>query len=125
MPAVTLIGFSEDAADRLTIDLAADGYEVSRASDPTALSPHATAIFVCGDRERWKRDLCEIRAICPRMISVVVTRLPEHTIWLDALEAGANDYACMPLDRRQLEWLFPRRLPQRESSGRTCSTLAS
>lgn len=116
MLAITLIGFSEDAADQITADLAAEGYDVSRERDSTALSPDAAAAFICGDRDGWQRDLSEIRAIYPRLILVVVTRLPEHTIWLDALEAGANDYACMPLDRQQLRWLF-RPAPQSESVG--------
>ena len=88
---------------------------MSQRRDAIALSPDAVAAFVCADRDGWQEDLLEIRAVYPRLILIVVTRLPEHTIWLDALEAGANDYGCMPLDRRQLQWLF--RLPlQREAS---------
>ena len=102
MLAITLIGFSEETADQITTDLAVGGYEVSRTRDATTLSPDAAAAFVCGDRDRWERDLGEIRAIYPHLVLIVVTRVPEHTIWLDALEAGANDYACMPLDRQQL-----------------------
>ena|ERR1035438_5697083 len=116
MLAITLIDFSDDAADQITSDLGTDGYEVSRKRDVVALSPDAAAAFVCGDRDGWQRDLNRIRAIYPRLILVVVTRLPEHTIWLYALEAGANDYACMPLDRQQLRWLF-RPAPQSESVG--------
>ena len=124
MLAITLIGFPGDAADQITTDLAADGYEVSRRRDATALSPDASAAFVCGDRDGWQRDLREIRAIYPRLILIVVTRLPENTIWLDALEAGANDYACMPLDRQQLRWLF-RPTAQSESLGATRKAAAS
>ena len=88
------------------------------------LLPGAAAARVCADRDGWLGDICEIRAISPHMVLIVVTSLPEHTIWLDPLEAGANDYACMPLDRQQLRWLF-RRVPQSESSGRTRKALAS
>jgi len=123
MLAITLIGFSDDAAGQITADLAADGYKVSRKRDVIALSPNIAAAFVCGDRNGWQRDLREIRAIYPHLILIVVTRLPEQTIWLDALEAGANDYACMPLDRQQLRWLF-RPAPQSESVGTTLNAAA-
>jgi hypothetical protein len=39
--------------------------------------------------------------------------LPDHEKWLDALEAGADDYSCMPLDRQQLRWLFRQKTPAR------------
>ena len=105
MLAITLIGFSDNEADQTTTDLVADGYEVSQRRDAVALSPRTAAALVCADRDGWQQDLLDIRAGYPHLILIVVTRLAEHTIWLDALEAGANDYGCMPLDRRQLQWL--------------------
>lgn len=124
MLAITLIGFSENAAAQITTDLAADGYEASRRRDGIAISPDVAAAFVCADRDGWLDDVCEIRAVCPRLILIVVTHLPEQAIWLDALEAGANDYTCMPLDRRQLQWLF-RRSTQSELSDKIINAVAS
>jgi CheY-like chemotaxis protein len=37
---------------------------------------------------------------------VVVSRAPDMTGWLDALEAGAADYCAAPFESIQLRWLL-------------------
>jgi DNA-binding response OmpR family regulator len=36
---------------------------------------------------------------------VVVSRIPETSEWLDALEAGATDYCAAPFERQHISWL--------------------
>ncbi len=37
---------------------------------------------------------------------VVVSRAPDMTGWLDALEAGASDYCAAPFESIQLRWIL-------------------
>lgn len=37
---------------------------------------------------------------------VVVSRFPDVSDWLDALEAGASDYCASPFEPRQLNWIL-------------------
>jgi len=36
---------------------------------------------------------------------VVVSRIPETSEWLDALEAGATDYCAAPFERQHISWV--------------------
>jgi hypothetical protein len=36
----------------------------------------------------------------------VVTRIPDASAWLDALEAGATDYFSAPIELRQINWVM-------------------
>jgi DNA-binding response OmpR family regulator len=42
----------------------------------------------------------------PDLPIVVVSRLPETTEWLDAIEAGACDYCAPPFEPRQVQWIL-------------------
>jgi hypothetical protein len=42
---------------------------------------------------------------------VVVSRLPEVSAWLDALEQGAADYCGAPFERKQVGWVLNSSLP--------------
>ena len=37
---------------------------------------------------------------------VVISRLPDPHDWLNAMDAGASDYAVAPLSRRDLNWIL-------------------
>lgn len=47
---------------------------------------------------------------------IVVSRLPEVSRWLDAMEAGANDYCAAPFELKQLGWILKSNLPAFEMS---------
>jgi DNA-binding response OmpR family regulator len=51
-------------------------------------------------------DLAAVRRSCPELPVVVVSRLPEVSAWLDALEQGATDYCGAPFERRQVGWVL-------------------
>jgi DNA-binding NarL/FixJ family response regulator len=105
---ISLIDFSDTQAADLSALSARMGFGVTRQNHPDDIPKDAAAVFVCGDRTGWLEKICQIRATHGRMFVVIATRQPDHEKWLDALEAGANDYCCAPLDCRQFEWLLRR-----------------
>ncbi len=118
MPLICLIGFPDDAASDLTAFLAERGCEIHRqkAFDEAQA---VDAIFVCADTPGWLETICHARAIHKRTL-----RLPDHEKWLDALEAGANDYFSRSLDSQQFEWLLRRR-PQSQPAEKALAKAAS
>ena len=106
MQFVTLIGFPDDLADAMAAGFASEGYRVNRKWNLSDLRPDATATLICADDSGWRETIAKVRALYPRMFLIAATRLPDHETWLDALEAGADDYLCTPLEPRQLRWLF-------------------
>ena len=56
-------------------------------------------------------DLGAIRRTRPDLPVVVVSRLPEVSAWLDALEQGAADYCGAPFERKQVGWVLNSSLP--------------
>jgi DNA-binding response OmpR family regulator len=55
----------------------------------------------------WQQPVFdEVAAVFGRRPVVVVSRLPEVTSWLDALEAGAADYCAAPFESIQMRWLL-------------------
>jgi DNA-binding NtrC family response regulator len=66
---------------------------------------HADMVFCSSDRGEYEGVL---RALEQRGISlpvVVVSRIPETSEWLDALDAGAADYCAAPFERPHISWL--------------------
>jgi len=106
MTAVELIDFPESLADAVEASLAAAGWPASRKTYPAPIDGNAMAVFVCGEGDRWLETIREIRSMHPGSLLVVVTRLPDHHKWLDALEAGADDYLCLPVEQREVAWLL-------------------
>jgi DNA-binding response OmpR family regulator len=56
-------------------------------------------------------NLGVIRESRPDLPVIVVSRLPEVSAWLDALEQGAADYCGAPFERRQVGWVLNSSLP--------------
>lgn len=105
---ISLIGFPDESGRELAATLTIQGYRVISQKTADELPTNVEAIFICGDVPGWLEMLCHVRAIWSRKFLAVATRLPDYEKWLDALEAGANDYFCTPLDGRQLAWLLRR-----------------
>jgi DNA-binding NtrC family response regulator len=51
-------------------------------------------------------QLTQVQERCPGVPVVVVSRVPEVSAWLDALEKGAADYCGAPFEARQIRWLL-------------------
>jgi DNA-binding response OmpR family regulator len=49
-------------------------------------------------------DLVGIQRSLPGVPVIVVSRLPEVSGWLQALEQGAADYCAAPFEPRQVRW---------------------
>lgn len=113
MRLISLIGFPDDIAEELMSQLARQGCRTARYRRADELQDEPAAVFICADRPGWLETICELRATWSRIFLVAVTRAPDHEKWLDALDAGANDYCAMPLDSRQFAWLL-RREPQKQ-----------
>ena len=75
----------------------------------------ADIVFADGEDKHYLSLLKLVRATCPSKPFVVVTRIPETSDWLDALEAGATDYCSAPFDPRQMNWLMESALPAERS----------
>jgi DNA-binding response OmpR family regulator len=72
-------------------------------------------VFAGGEPSQYLSLLRRVRAERPELPFVVVTRIPETTEWLDALEAGATDYCSSPFEARQIHWLMEAALPRQRS----------
>ena len=71
-------------------------------SRATLHSDGATIVF-CGTKPETVKDL---RRINPKASIIAVSRLPETTDWLNAIEAGADDYCAAPFESHQLRWIL-------------------
>jgi hypothetical protein len=63
-------------------------------------------VFAGGDSLLCLSLLRRVRQQMPRLPFVVVAKSAGTGAWLDALGAGATDYCCLPLERRQIQRLM-------------------
>jgi two-component system nitrogen regulation response regulator GlnG len=66
----------------------------------------ADIVFANGDGKNYLTLLKQVRESHPALPFVVVTRIPETSDWLDALEAGATDYCSAPFEPKHISWLM-------------------
>jgi DNA-binding NtrC family response regulator len=57
-----------------------------------------------------------VRRHRPGVPIVVVSRCPEVSEWLDAIENGAADYCAAPFEASQIRWILESNLPHRQSA---------
>lgn len=108
MAKIVCAGLEKSVQRDLTSVLHDDGHEVV-IRDPSqgpAQMAGADAVFCNGDSPSYCALLRQIRDLRPYLPVVVVTRLPESEKWLNALEAGADDYCSAPFERRQVRWIL-------------------
>ena len=108
MSRVILLGIAEDLANELTGVLTAESHQVTRGFHDA----RPEVAFLSGDTPDFMHHLSSLRQEEPHLPVVVVTRLPEATRWLDALEAGARDYCGAPFERVQVRWIMETVCPQ-------------
>jgi DNA-binding NtrC family response regulator len=108
MAKVMLIGLEYSTANQLGHALQDDRHQIELKPNTARAEEllDADIIFADGSEKRYLSLLRSIRKLKPRLPFVVVTRLPEITDWLDALEAGATDYCSAPFERRQIMWIL-------------------
>src|SRR5438270_1853921 len=112
MAKVVLIGLEKATATQIERALAPE-HQVEEKPKNTPIGDiiNADIVFARGEEKQYVHLLNSIRKERPAMPFVVVTRIPETTDWLDALEAGATDYCSAPFEHQQLSWLLESALP--------------
>lgn len=105
MANILLLGLDDDLASQLKGILTAQQHRV-RTSDFGEKIPDANIVFSAGDDPRYREALRQVRAGRRHDLPfIVVTRLPETSRWLDALESGATDYCGAPFEPMQMRWI--------------------
>lgn len=105
MTTILLLGLDDVIAQKVEQTIGGD-YTVIREPfrQPCTGLPNADVIFLAGDDPRYLAALRSLVALDGAPPIVVLTRLPQINIWLDALEAGATDYCAQPFEPQTLEW---------------------
>jgi DNA-binding NtrC family response regulator len=67
---------------------------------------HADVVFCNAEPHEYQALLREMKLRGLRLPVVVVSRLPEVSEWLDALDAGAADYCAAPFEHQHMSWLI-------------------
>jgi DNA-binding response OmpR family regulator len=106
MARILLLGLEQPLAEQLGRILQTERHQVLTAGRLDSSGAQADVIFSAGDGGSYKHSLAEARRACPGVPFVVVTRLPETSQWLDALEAGATDYCAVPFEHQQIRWIL-------------------
>jgi DNA-binding NtrC family response regulator len=102
MARIFLVGLERSLAKELFNVLLQLGHSVQNASVGSgALETGDANLIFC-----VASDLNAVRRARPDIPVVVVSRLPEVSAWLDALEQGAADYCGAPFERKQVGWVL-------------------
>jgi DNA-binding NtrC family response regulator len=83
-------------------------YSAASTSECLALAErlHADTVFCNSEPLEYRQLLSEVKRRGLRLPVIVVSRLPEISEWLDAVEAGAVDYCAAPFEHQHLSWLI-------------------
>lgn len=110
---VVLLGLADDLATESRRVLSEQGHKVysfpllSPASALKVLEQvHADLVFCPAEPERYNLLLDAITQKMSGLPLVVVSRHPDTTAWLDALQAGASDYCAPPFESIHMRWLL-------------------
>jgi DNA-binding response OmpR family regulator len=100
MATILLAGLDTTMADELSRVLLQLGQSVKCADQGTVADDSAEiqVIFVP------ETDLIGAQRSHPGVPVIVVSRVPEVSAWLHALEQGAADYCGTPFEARQVRW---------------------
>ena len=114
MARVFLIGLEPATATQLSRALAVERHHIEHKPRTVGVEDllDADIVFAGGDGKDYLALLRGLRESRPTLPFVVVTRIPETSDWLDALEAGATDYCSAPFEARQINWLMESALPR-------------
>lgn len=118
MATILLLGLENDLANPLAGVLRTIEHEVETADsvEPAARKRNIDVIFANGDAPDYRETLRRLEARRPDLPVVVVSRLPDNTRWLDALELGAADYCGAPFEPKQVRWVVDSVLWRRPSA---------
>jgi DNA-binding response OmpR family regulator len=100
MASILLIGLETNTADELSRVLTQLGQDVQRATSASGVSDSGDIDLIFALAE----NLAAIQLSRPGVPVIVVSRVPEVSAWLSALEHGASDYCGAPFEARQVRW---------------------
>jgi response regulator RpfG family c-di-GMP phosphodiesterase len=114
MAKVFLIGLEQSTASQIGRALAAERHQIELKPRNVSVADviDCDIVFAGGDGKQYMRLLKGVRESRPTLPFVVVTRIPETSDWLDALEAGATDYCSGPFESHQINWLMESAFPR-------------
>jgi DNA-binding NtrC family response regulator len=75
----------------------------------------AELVFCTSERSVYMSLLEAVGRHKPDLPVVIVSRTPEVSEWLDAIEAGASDYCAAPFESGQIKWILDSTLKHRSS----------
>ena len=108
MAKILLAGIDRAVSFPIIRALAAGHHTIE--SKPIDVSPaeaaRADVILAAGEEHSYLNLLRAVHFQRPGLPFIVVSRLPETSQWLDALEAGATDYCAAPFEPIQLQWIL-------------------
>jgi DNA-binding NtrC family response regulator len=113
VPTVVLMGLPEGLAEELREVLSLGGCTVCLGPLlPRDLAlrlidqAEADVVFCPAEPEQCAPLLATMKAEKPGLPVVAVSRLPEVSAWLNALELGAADYCAPPFEPAQIRWIL-------------------
>jgi DNA-binding response OmpR family regulator len=114
MAKVFLTCMEESVAKGLMGVLAIEKHRIEQMPPGTRIDDFLDAdiVFAGDDARQYVPLLRGVRLKRPALPFIVVTRFPDTSKWLDALEAGASDYCSAPFESRQIHWLMESVIPR-------------
>jgi DNA-binding NtrC family response regulator len=112
VPTVVRVGLVGGLAEELGKALSREGCTVwleplaPRDQALRLIETDADVVFCPAEPEQYAPLLEAMKAKRPGLPVVVVSRLPEVSAWLDALERGAMDYCAPPFESAQIHWVL-------------------
>jgi DNA-binding NtrC family response regulator len=115
---ILLIGLEPQLSSELGLLLSSEGHLVHESLRFDAKCSHlrrdpADLIFCSSKPECFEPLQQFIRRNRPGVPIIVVSRCPEVSEWLDAIENGAADYCAAPFEVPQIRWILEANLPHR------------
>lgn len=117
-PTILLIGLDQNLAEELGAKIAENEsrvYKTPGSDDCEKVLDRVCPdlVFCPSDRRHFLNVLAAARRSPRRVPVVAVSRAPEVTEWLDAMEAGASDYCGAPFESRDIRWILTTNLERR------------
>jgi DNA-binding NarL/FixJ family response regulator len=105
-PCALLVGLEPDLASELEQTLARLGHAASRSEleQVPTLARRLDVIFCSDQRSNVNSLVALLRSLRTPIRVIVASRNADEAAWLEALEAGADDYCSTPFETAQIGW---------------------
>lgn len=103
--------FRDCLGDELNIEQVTLGEAAERLGNDNAV---AVVIFDIEGELSWNSQLQDLLAVRPAARVILVSRLADDCLWMDALEAGAHDLLMKPFERMEVSSVVRSAMLQRD-----------